>query len=346
VRVTSIAIAIAIIAGSMAGAASVLFKTTAQLGATAGPVPGVEITRIPLGNVGTDLQFGEGAVWLMAHDTVYRVDAVTNRLTRVHIDGEAKWMAVGEGGVWVSVCTSLPDTGRCPGSVIRIDPQSLRVVATIHLPDSVEEPFSMATGLGGVWILADAPHQLFEIDPNTNSIHTALPAPSQTLLLGASLGSVWLGMGEGKGILRVDPGSGRIHTIVGTSPVAIAITPNAVFGSDPISLVSGTLKKIDPHTNRVVATLDVANRYWVAAGEHGVWLAGAVPQGTEMLRVDPLTMRPVGSRIVIPVNRSSQGFGYVGPGLPIPWVVTGAGSVWVFRFADGEIDRVTPPGGA
>lgn len=341
------AVAIALIAGSLAGAASILFRTAAQPNAPAGPVPGmVEITRIPLGGVGTSMQFGEGAVWVMAHDTIYRVDAATNRLTKVPVAGEAKWMAVGEGGVWVSVCSILPDSGKCPGSVIRIDPQSLRVVATIPIPDSVEEPFSMAAGLGGVWVHTDAQHQLFEINPQTNSIEGTLPTPPQTLLLGVGLGSVWLGKGEDNGILRIDPETGRIHSIVGTSPFDIAITPDAVFASDPTTLASGTLKKIDPQTNRIVASLDVTNRYSVAASEHAIWLAGTIAQGSEILRVDPLTMQPVGARIVISLNRSNRGFGYIGLGGPIPGAVIGAGSLWVFRFADGEIDRITPPGGA
>ncbi len=205
-------------------------------------------------------------------------------------------------------------------------------------------PFSVAVGLGSVWLLNGAAQQLFEIDPATNAVVGAYPVPQGTFLLGVGLGSVWL---EGTDdVLRLDPDTGRVQTILGTSPVAIAITSNAVWASDTMTLSSGTLKEIDPKTNGIVASLDVQNRYWVAATDRAVWLAGPTSgAGTEVLRVDPATARPVGSPIIIPLNTSHQGFGYLGPGLPIPWVTIGGGSVWVFRFSDGEIDRITPPGG-
>jgi outer membrane protein assembly factor BamB len=98
---------------------------------------------IPVENTADSIAVADDAVWVSGWDgtTVSRIDARTNEVTTVDVGFAGTRVAVGEGGVWVGV-----DDGR----LLRLDPDSGEVIATIDTGDeSTASPF---TGEGAVWV--------------------------------------------------------------------------------------------------------------------------------------------------------------------------------------------------
>jgi hypothetical protein len=100
---------------------------------------------------------GEGAVWLLltgrgrTTNSLARIDPATNTVQRiVPLDAaNARYvdeLAVGHGAVWV-LALRLGEDAEQPGDVIRFDPQTNEVAATIDA-----EALNMGVGPGGVWV--------------------------------------------------------------------------------------------------------------------------------------------------------------------------------------------------
>ncbi len=238
---------------------------------------------------------------------------------------------VGEGSVWFLGGS---------GEVVRIDPATNEILATIHT--GYEDLWALAVGAGSVW--ATTHHDpLLRIDPTTNAVE-AIPAPASTVHGVTVLdGVVWVvarnfddgpdydqGQGERFG---VDPAS---RAVVAHVPVTVYDRVTAGFGSlwgkRGISLV-----RVDPTTGFVLATIDVGyyerNTYQtvVAVGEGAVWVA--VRESGHMdriLRIDPGTNRIVGE-ILLPEGRAGG----------IPGIAAGAGVVWVTDGL-GTLYRIDP----
>ena len=100
--------------------------------------------RIPVGSGMSDPVYGFGSIWSgsVFEDSVWRVDARTERATAIVPVGEVSWgLAVGAGSVWA--------TNYCDGTVSRIDPETNTVVATI---ETGYYPKWLAVGHGFVWV--------------------------------------------------------------------------------------------------------------------------------------------------------------------------------------------------
>jgi YVTN family beta-propeller protein len=96
----------------------------------------------------TAIAAGEGAAWVARSGSLVRIDARTNEIAgttplgsdaaRHNLDE----LAVSHGAVWVLALEGLDG----PGDLIRVDPETSRVVSTAHT-----EVLNMGTGPGGVW---------------------------------------------------------------------------------------------------------------------------------------------------------------------------------------------------
>jgi virginiamycin B lyase len=86
----------------------------------------------------------------------------------------------------------------------------------------------------------------------------------------------------------------------------------------------GTLARIDPATNKVVAEIYVPRgSFAVAFGEDAVWVTGT--ETSVLTRVDPNTNLVVQS---IPVGKSPR------------FLAVGEGSVWTLNQGDGSVSRI------
>ena len=115
----------------------------------------------------TDLVALDGSLWIVGHRarTLIRVDTatgmVTERLCLPLEDPERIELAFG--ALWIS------DPGR---AIVRVDPRTSTVVATIGLPNydvrTVRQPWGMAAGEDRLWVAAGT--VAYWIDPVTNTV--------------------------------------------------------------------------------------------------------------------------------------------------------------------------------
>jgi virginiamycin B lyase len=138
-----------------------------------------------------------------------------------------------------------------------------------------------------------------------------------------------------EGAERVTP-AGEAGSVVATIPFtselrAIAAGEAAIWVA---SVHEGTVTRIDPVTNEIVATISVSEHKegpWdVAAGEGGVWaITGTQAHPSQVVRIDPATNRVVAR---IDVQDASV-------------LSAGLGSVWVSESSEGDhgaLARIDP----
>jgi YVTN family beta-propeller protein len=176
-------------------------------------------------------------------------------------------VAGGPTGLWIAHGIS---------AVSQIDPAGVKARRTITLGDV---PLALAVADDSVWVVAPPTNRLISIDPATGSVTDSIPVAN--LNYGAEFqyaspgiavdrSSVWVPTGNA--VTRIDRlGLGtikRIHT--SRYPVGIAIGGGSVWVSNHLV---GTVSRIDPKTNKVVATIKVGgNPAWIAVTRDRVWV--------------------------------------------------------------------------
>jgi virginiamycin B lyase len=201
---------------------------------------------------------------------------------------------------------------------VRPEPDAFdRLVRFRHRRRRRQQVAAMATALvllgGVIWASASLlnlrtspPEPASPIDPaETRVVRTFDLAPGLVTGVATSNGSVWIGNNALPGVVRLDAQTGRTlataRTYTDTSPATIDRHPFisdvvAAFGSiwtlDP---EFGTVTRIDPETNRIIARVRVGGNPSDAAEANGsLWVLSAV-NGT-LSRIDPFTNRVTATR--------------------------------------------------
>jgi YVTN family beta-propeller protein len=238
---------------------------------------GPEVKRtIPLPGSGepAGLAAGDGAVWLGARSdglvTLSRVNPSFNEIAQTVRLGRAErrffaadWQpAIGEGSVWT--------VGGRFGSVLRLDPRTMRVVARI---DIGVQPTTIAVGEGAVWA-GGSRNVVVRIDSRTNAVAGEWRLPIGPLAIAAGAGAVWVTAAREDVVARIDPLTETVTTVrVGDFPTAVAIGHGAVWVANA---GDGTVSRIDPNTRRIVATIRLgASPEAIAVSEDVVWVAAS-----------------------------------------------------------------------
>ena len=139
--------------------------------------------------------------------------------------------------------------------------------------------------------------------------------------------TLWTGDCATGELVRIDPktskSTAKIASGIGPATTALAAGGDSVW---VLSDVRGTLSRIDPDQNAVVAELRVpADCTSLTFGETALWLA--CPAANKVLRVDPAT-----NLVDKSIEVSS---------LPEA-IAIGEGSVWVLCAKDGKLERIDP----
>lgn len=178
------------------------------------------------------------------------------------IPGLPDWLAIDE-HVWVS---NAPKD-----NVVRLDPKTNRVVATIAVG---KKPGSgIAVGFGSVWVPNCGDSTMSRIDVSTGTVTATFPmtfADSEGgIATGA--GSVWLMKDTNGTLARLDPVTNTVTHEIAVAPGSCAVA----FGADAVFVTStreSVLTRVDPHTNSVVAKIQVGpGPRFLALGEGSVW---------------------------------------------------------------------------
>jgi YVTN family beta-propeller protein len=183
---------------------------------------------------------GEGAVWATGGPSgpLFKVDPTSGRvIDTAKIDGcgaesdGSVGVAVGAGSLWV---------GSGPNDVLRVDPETLEVQATIKVPGG---PISVGpTSFGGdaLWVTqlpsgGDFDNGfLLRIDPGTNRVTARTPVgfgPGDTCVAG---GSVWVLNGMDGTVSQIDRSTARVRrtiTIGGGEDPALACGFGSVWAT-------------------------------------------------------------------------------------------------------------------
>jgi streptogramin lyase len=203
---------------------------------------------IPVGNTADSIAVTDDAVWVSGWDgtTVSRIDARTNEVTTVDVGVAGTNVAVGEGGVWVGV-----DGGR----LLRLDPDSGEVIATIDTGDDAAA--SPLTGDGVVWVQDLANGVVSRVDPQTNEVTATVDLTTAGVGGAGGMviadGLVWVNTCRGP--LSIDP-----QTLAVSDPVALDDCGNSIGlsgGSLWVGLPDQRTARIDPVNRTVEAVLDV-----------------------------------------------------------------------------------------
>ena len=199
--------------------------------------------------------------------------------------------------LWVvAVDGPLLDDGTVP-SVLRIDPTTNEVVASIEIPGR------LCQGIGAspeaIWVCG--PDGLVRIDPATNEITAEVPfdAPLAVSRLPYGAGSVWAFATAAIGpdtLVRIDPATNEITATIPLGHVAGTMT----FAHDALWVTSPTsdaVLRVDPATNAVeVLASGVEGAGQIAADDDVLWVslygehgAQAPDDAPTVVRIDPST---------------------------------------------------------
>ncbi|HZS16187.1 MAG TPA: hypothetical protein VFC09_16480 [Candidatus Dormibacteraeota bacterium] len=191
-------------------------------------------------------------------------------------------IAAGEGGVWV------PDDAS--GKLLRIDPRSGRIAATIPIAvsrlASADAFDAVATSPGAVWVTSAVDDALVRVDPATNRVAQRIALgvrPSSLAVLGSD---VWVTASQADRVLRVAVASGTVEASVAvTDPGPIAAGAGGVW---VVSEREGELSRIDPTTNVASKLLSAApgSDYVVdavVASGDGVWFRNLAARSVQHL---------------------------------------------------------------
>ena len=187
---------------------------------------------------------------------------------------------------------------------------------------------SVVAGPDAIWVLNRSSSELLKVDPKTNAIAStiALASPPCAGALFA-FGGVWAGDCKTPAIVRVDPAAAKVAATIALPAGGSATTWAMAVGSVWTLLDQrGTLARIDPDTNQIVAEVYMSpGSNVIAFGEGALWVADA--KAHTVTRVNPFT-NVIGESIK--VGKA-----------PIA-IAAGAGAVWSLNGADGTISRIDP----
>jgi YVTN family beta-propeller protein len=247
-----------------------------------------------------------------------------------------------------------PPATLASGSVARIDPTTNKVVARVNVNDPTkmdpDDPAlaGVAVGHGQVWVTDRVHYSVDRIDPATNKVVARIPVGIRPFGITIAGETLWTDNSyEDPGavnntIVRVDLRTLRVvatitnaQTDIGQPYLELRATPNALWFAD---WGSGTLKRLDPATNKVVASIQTGPQPTSLAVTPGViWVSNHT--STLIALVDPTTNSMVAT---IPFE------GYAA-GQPTQSdccasaTAAGAGAIWTIAGADTRtLVRIDP----
>jgi DNA-binding beta-propeller fold protein YncE len=244
-------------------------------------------------------------------------------VARIAVPSRPDWLAMGFGSVWV--------VDYRPPSLVRIDPATNRVIASIPLTGHA--CLGIAVMRDALWVADCEHHGVVQIDPVTNRVARTIPIDFRVDDEGALIaadGSLWLfvtdSLAASSTLERVDPATGRIQARIPVGAGAYVVAGDSV--TLWVSATHGAeLERIDAGYNAVTAHVAVTPRpKFLALGAGGVWVLHQATGSVSL--IDP-------ERAVVVAT--------VAAGVPTPWgdITTGAGAVWV--SVDGTpVTRIDP----
>ncbi len=283
-RITIAIAALSLVAGAAAAAAE-------KKSAPAALKPGVKTpgVQIPFANLVAEAEiktaaqpewlFFSASLYAPSGDTLLKVDAKTNKAGDP-IAGLSKpcgGMVNAFGSLWSPQCGN--------GSLVRIDPKTMKVTATIASGVSHARA-SIVASADSVWLLTDDKTTLSRIDPEQNLVvgDIRLAAGCQNLVIADK--SIFVACPSRNQVWRINPVTNIVDEVIktGAQPIALAAGGDGVLWV--LCRKEGKLDRIDTKTNKVVKTIDLEvpdADGSIAFGEGWLWVS---QKGFPLARID------------------------------------------------------------
>jgi len=292
-----------------------------------------------------------------------KLDASTLPIVqKIPIGGDADWLAIGFGSVWVTVAKN--------NEVVRVDP--VRNVVQARVKVDKEPCYGIGIGVDRVWVLNCQGKTLTRINPKTNAVDLRVPVKidssgegsiavderyvwfasnedghsgtlsqvdvktgrklkgitvgKDTGVVKLAFGSVWaISSGDGN-VYRVNPATRKVTAMI-TVAEGPRFTTEGAGSLWVLSQSDGSVSRIDPASNKVAAVIPV--HVPGKGGEicYGGGLIWVTMDGNPVTRIDPAT------------NKAIDQYGNYPKADAIRY---GFGSVWVSDHGKGELWRIDP----
>ena len=204
-------------------------------------------------------------------------------------------------------------------------PIAKRATATLEVPGF---PDFLALDRDGAWITNEGRVERWLPNGKRPAASVAVPEPCGAMAV--DFASLWVADCRDRVLLRIGLASSAVEGRIATGladphgELSLATGAGSVW---VLSDSSGVLTRVDPATNRIVATIPVAARSYAAVfGFDAVWITSTTTPG-QVQRIDPATNRVVATIGVGPMPR---------------FLAAGAGGVWTLNQGDGTVSRIDP----
>ena len=275
---------------------------------------------------------------------------------KIRVGKTADWVATTTDAVWVV------STG--PYAVHRIDPETNRLVASVHLPGN--PCAGLATGFGSLWVpMCTKVPSLARVDLIANQLTSVIPvgpaAPEAGIAVSSD--SVWLVVDSAGSLTRIDPDTGKVRQTVRVPEGSY--NPLYSGGRIWVTRADGAeLTCVDAGTGAVLGTARTGpNPRFLTAGGGAIWTLNQ-GDGTST-RVDAQTIRATSTialgtpghggdisfaggmiwttMLQVPLSAVSSALNallcqWVGPGGDSLGIENDA--IWLTDYASGTISRI------
>jgi DNA-binding beta-propeller fold protein YncE len=197
-------------------------------------------------------------------------------------------IAANDTAVWAHV----QDTQK----VVRIDPKSNKIVATIQVGKGLG---GVAIGDGAIWVLCREDPSVWRINPLTNKVVTKIPLPNSAAAITVTPGEVWIASRLTDTLYRIDSATNRLTATIplttNSAPKYMASAGGSVWLCDSGTPQEG-VTRVDPATGQVTARIDLKDQEQricdgFYAYDNSIWvhLLSETAQGDAYVRVDVAT---------------------------------------------------------
>jgi virginiamycin B lyase len=204
--------------------------------------------------------------------------------------------------------------------------------ATGPVPDLVEDALKvpgfadfLAVDGDTVWVTNDG--RVEQWSPSGKRASTPVPRPCGTMAIAE--GSLWVANCKGAEVWRINLATAAVEAKIATGLANSDGETNVVAGAGSVWVPSdaeGTVSRIDPATNTVIAKVKVTPETWyLAYGFDALWAVSS--EGQKLERIDPATNAVTGMAKL----GDTPGF-----------LAAGEGAVWVQEQGDGTVAKVDP----
>jgi hypothetical protein len=264
-------------------------------------VPAYVAAKVVVPGLPIDAAFLGTDVWVATFDNVVGISPTTNQVvnswpfTLPSQESGVAALTAGAGSLWVLIYSFDPITfDYLPGSLLRIDPATGSVVATIPVSAGASH---LAASANAVWVSSGSAGTVQRVDPATNAIVATVTMEFPGPMFVAADG-IWVA--DLTGIARIDPATNVVNSTIPTQGdiTGVAVTPTAIWVSHgALGQPNGALSKIDPVTKLATAILPLgAGPSDVVALGANVWVTMAGEPN--VLRVNATTNAI--TKIVVP----------------------------------------------